>query len=319
MTIFSRSNDDFEFEILYGNNYFKIIGLIYSISVFIITIPPLYFVIIFENENPYKTLQSKILVLFLSNAMAYCFFVQIPDYCIYIFGPLPALICYFEMFFRVCITIQQLFLSDVTMIAKYLFLFNIKNFTSTQHEFWPFYFSLVSFGIGLISTAAFMFLPGNNPNYFYICVGKIPRNHQNGKTKVNILLNYLIFATTLIHVVLGTKIKIFEKKQANSLINNTAPQIASCIIPSIYNMYTLTSQLLALAAVLIFYIPAIIILIDDPKSFESYPGYIWVYIFHLFCTQTIAIVAIVLLFRKNTPLQNYVRKRLLLLFKLQTN
>ena len=160
--MFSRSDGDFEFDTLYGNNDFKIIGLIYSISVFIITIPILYFVIIFENDNPYKTILSKILVLILCNAMAYCILVQLPNYCIYILGPLPALICYCEMFFRVCITIQQLFLSDILMIAKYLFLLKIKIFTSTQHEFWPFFFSILSCGIGLISTAVFIYLPGNN-------------------------------------------------------------------------------------------------------------------------------------------------------------
>ena len=229
----------------------------------------------------------------------------------YIFGPQPAIICHFEMLLRGSITIQQLLLSDILMIARYLFLFHVKNPTSNQHDFWAIFFSIWSFSIGMISTGVFMFMPGRNPNYFYICLGKIPSNHQNETTKVNIVLNFLLCITTLVHVVLGSKIKIHEKNHTNGII------IPSNQMSNLYNLYTVTSHLLALACYGMFYFWQIVSLAQDPKSFENYPNYLLIYIFHLYSTQTFAIAVLLLMFKKNKPLFKYVKRRVFSLFNVQ--
>ena len=188
-------------------------GLLYSLTVTIITIPLLYLVLLFEKENPYRTLLNQLNSKVIQLGIVLIVGTELLDYALYIFGPLNKIICENEILLRSCLSIQQLLLFNAILIERYLFLFYIKNPTSTQDDYWTLFLSIWSFGVGIIGSIVFLILPGNNPNYFYICLGEIPSNHKNSKTKVNTFLMVLIFVTLLVQIILGSKIKIFEKQE----------------------------------------------------------------------------------------------------------
>ena len=301
---------------MYENNPSKIIGLIFAIAVSIVTTPLVYLVILYEKENPYKTLLSQVFCNILTIGIFYVILVEIPDYALYIYGPLPECICYVEIMLRGGITIQQLILTNAVIIVRYIFLFHVKNPTATQHDYWTLFLVVWSLACAIVSSTVFLFLPGNNPNYFYICLGKIPNTHKNSKTKTNILLIVIILVTLIIHVILGSKMKVYYKKQKLETILTLAPtaNVSTVVHSNKYNLYTVTTHLIGLAAYLIFYVPAFQIQYEDLKSFENYPSFLWIYIFHFYSIQTFTILFLVILFRKNKPLTKFVKRRVCIFF-----
>ena len=117
MFAFRRQNN-FEFVSMYENNLSKIFGLIFAITVSIVRTPLVYLVILYEKENPYKTLLSQVFCNILTIGISYVILVEIPDY---IYGRRPEFICYFEIILRGGITIHQLILANAVIIVRYIF------------------------------------------------------------------------------------------------------------------------------------------------------------------------------------------------------
>ena len=129
----------------------------------------------------------------------------------------------------------------------------------------------------------------------------------------------LIFVTLFIHVILGSKMKVYHKKQKLQTILTIVPTVPTANVSIVvhsnkYNLYTVTTHLIGLAAYLILYFPAFQIQYQDLKSFENYPSFLWIYIFHFYSIQTFTILFLVILFRKNKPLTKFVKRRVCIFF-----
>ena len=281
-------------------------GLLYSLTVTVITIPLLYRVLLFEKENPYRTLLNQLNSKAIQLGIVLIVGTELLAYALYIFGPLNKILCEIEILLRSCLTIQQLLIFNAILIVRYIFLFHIKNPTSTQDDYWTLFLSIWSFGIGITGSIVFLILPGNNPNYFYICLGEIPSNHKNSKTKVNTFLMLLIFVTVMVHIVLGSKIKIFEKQE---IFRSSSANFSKNKKSDKYNIFTVSSHLATMAAYLTFYFPAYKIQILDLQSFDKFPNYIWIYIFHLYSIQTFAIIFLIIHLIKNKPLFEFTKRQ----------
>jgi hypothetical protein len=62
-------------------------------------------------------------------------------------------------------------------------------------------------------------MPGNNSNYFYICLGRIPHTHKNGKQKINLPFICILLFSFAAHIYGGVRyylLKLKEKKRVGA-------------------------------------------------------------------------------------------------------
>ena len=290
---------------IYDNNITKILGLVYAITVSAIITPLVYLVTLFERQNPLRILLSQLFSKIIFIGILFVIFVEVPNYFIYIVGPLPEFMCSIEIVLRAAFTISILILLNAILIARYIFLFHTKNPTATQHDYWTHFLSIWSLGVGIITEIVFLLMPGKNPNYFYICLGKIPENHEMAKPKQNLPLLLTIFVTVCLHIVFGVKLKMSERKESNEVtLNNSVVKSKSKMI----DLVSLSLHLAGLIAYMIIYFPAFKIQAMDLRSFNEYPNFVWMYVFHLGSVQTFEVLLLASLLGKNEKLYKFVKR-----------
>ena len=300
---------EFVYGPIYDNNITKILGLIYAITVSAIITPLVYLVTQFERQNPLRLLLSQLFSKILLTGILFVIIVEVPNYFIYIVGPLPEFMCNIELVLRGALTISILILLNAILIARYIFLFHTKNPTATQHDYWTHFLSIWSLCVGIITNLVFLLMPGKNPNYFYICLGKIPDNHEMTKPKQNLPLLLTILVTVCLHIVFGVKLKMSERKESNEVtLNNSAVKSKS----KINDVVSLSLHLAGLIVYMIIYFPAFKIQAIDPRSFNEYPNFVWMYVFHLGSVQTFEVLLLTSLLGKNEKLYKFVKRSILL-------
>jgi hypothetical protein len=271
-----------------------------SIGTFICT-PILIIIIKYEKDKHYKSLINKLVYFSLYVAIIQGSVTQLLMYLLYIFGPLPELICYYDLVTRPGIVMYDILFLDAIFVLRYLFVFHSKIPTTKQEEFWCFYLNVWMISFCFISHLVFAILPGNNPNFFYICLGKIPHSHHHNVTKINLTLMCTLIFSIFAHVMVGIKYQIFVRQEKNK----TAPTLPTqmTVTHDIINkssMATFTTNCLSIF--LVFLASAVPQKINtmDLKSFNNYPDYLWAYIFHLYLPPFI-LFAVVLIFFLREP------------------
>ena len=135
----------------------------------------------------------------------------------FVFGIAPELICYFDLIVKPGIAMVTILFLDAIAIVRYIFVFHRKNPTVTQDDFWNCFICIWVIGICLIYYLVFVLLPGNNPNFFFVCLGRIPSNFKSGETKVNLGLQYLLHASVLAHVFVGVRYFVFKRQEKKKI------------------------------------------------------------------------------------------------------
>jgi hypothetical protein len=93
----------------------------------------------------------------------------------YVYGPLPEVVCLFQLMIKNVINLQTVLLCDGVTAARYLFIFYLKNPFQFQDEFWHTFCNAWVASFALLSQFVFVYSPGHQPLNFFLCVGKNPR------------------------------------------------------------------------------------------------------------------------------------------------
>jgi len=78
----------------------------------------------------------------------------------YMFGPLSPTICFIELVLKNSIVTQMMFFLDGIIIARYLFIFWLKNPAAFNDEFWDQFVTIWIVSFANISQFIFVFMPG---------------------------------------------------------------------------------------------------------------------------------------------------------------
>ena len=186
----------------------------------------------------------------------------------------------------------------------------MKNPTAAQDDYWKSFLFIWLTAFSLLSHVVFIILPGNNPNYFYLCMGEVPKNHKNNTTKVNFTLSVVLIFTILAHCFVGIKYFIYNKQGKKKINDSTLATQISLLNIDKQNLASFASNSLWL--IYLFAISFVPLKINTTKleKFNSYPEYMWMYVFHLYLPPINQIFVATLLIMKNSHLRSYVKREI---------
>ncbi len=142
------------FEVVFENRISKFISVFLSIVFSFVLVLCFYGVIWFEKygSDKKRTLINKLMASICWSSIAYCVIVQFPETFLYIYGPLPVPFCSIHLMNKRALVAQLLVFFDAIIIARYAFIFWLKNpsafqvFRQRRHDFLPLtIFSMVKF------------------------------------------------------------------------------------------------------------------------------------------------------------------------------
>ena len=287
------------FEMYETNNPYKWICLVYSVICMAAITPILYLVIQFQNENPYTTLVQQVFSSMLGVALSVNISVHIPFVLLYIFGPFSQLACDLLLNAQSVLIVQLLLLANVLMIIRYIFTFILKNPVAVQQGFWKIFIFIWTFLVAILTQTTFFLLPGNNPSQFYTCSGQIPINYNKLNNKVNYAFFIIAVFTLCCQPLLGLRIKLFNLKKGPTKL------LMKETISETYDVLNISFQVIITLIFLINLTPLFKIVSLNLTSFQTYPAYLWMYLHHLFATQTLYLLSLAVLM-KNSRLLTYV-------------
>ena len=135
-------------------------------------------------------------------------------------GPIKLdFVCRVNSVLRNSIPMQCLLISDTIVVAKYVFLFHMKNPTALQDDFWNGFINIWIFFFCTMSQVIHILAPGPEAQNFYICVGRYPEIDESLAPKKNYSVLLVLFLSAGVHVIIGSRYLylkfILNKKDAN--------------------------------------------------------------------------------------------------------
>ena len=227
--------------------------------------------------------------------------------CIYILGPLPVFLCSIYITLHGGFAIQLLLLLSSIIVVRYIFTIHFKNPTATQHDFWKFFLSIWSFGLGMTSQTAYVLLPGKNPSQYYVCIGKIPTSLNKELTKFNVVVFCSVTFTVCAHVFLGIRLKLYEFKISKVALNNAALKLQknkNSLLTASFHLLIVTSYFATL-------VPAFKSILMNLEHLNEYPNYLWMYLFHFYTTECFIIISLICLITKNPQMKAFIKREIL--------
>ena len=137
--------------------------------------------------NQKRTLTNKLVSLICWNFSMFISLVIVTDIMNYFFGPLNHHFCFVFNLARNFTKSQVMFLLNSIMIARYLFIFWLKNPTSLDDIFWSNFLGVLGTILNLTFNLAAMMVPQKHSIFYYACADSDPRPHY--------LLRKLIYHT----------------------------------------------------------------------------------------------------------------------------
>ena len=131
----------------------------------------------------------------------------------YVYGPLPEVVCLFQLMIKNVINMQTVLLCDGVTAARYLFIFYLKNPFQFQDEFWHTFCNAWVASFALLSQFVFVYSPGHQPLNFFLCVGKNPRTSGTDLiVKKNFCFNIILLLSIILQVSVAIKFVIHRLK-----------------------------------------------------------------------------------------------------------
>lgn len=139
--LISNSDDKLFFDGLCENRPTKIIGIFLAGILPVLACLPALGIIWFERfgSDLKRMFINKIVSSIFWNILAYFFFIQLPDLMFYLCPQFPEQFCFIYLILRNAIIMQIVLFLDIIAIARYIFIFWMKNPLSFQDDFWSFY------------------------------------------------------------------------------------------------------------------------------------------------------------------------------------
>ena len=162
---------------------------IFSTVLNILFFTPLFFAIAWYEK--YGTNQNRTLLNQLVSSICWITIVQnISDLPLGIFmnlfGPLNLEVCTVFLVYKSALILNTVILLIFITLVKYVYIFVLKNPAGINSEIWCRFTNMFSVGFSLLEQSVFLFLPGRQPAFIYVCAG-IDHSIIKGHHKVNFL------------------------------------------------------------------------------------------------------------------------------------
>ena len=299
------------FEHYYELNLFKIICYIISVLSSLITIPLIYGIIWFEENNHFTTLINKFVASICWYQIIFIVIVNVTTAIHYIKGPANNFICSFELVVQNVGAMQAFFLLDAIVVTKYIFVHLIKNAVAIDEGFFRYFINISTLSLSLISQLIFIWMPGRNPIGYYICLGNfpVPKSSIPVPVKVNTPLLALLALSGCIHIYTGIK-----RRQAKlAIVPNV--EIVTEQRNSIFNVLTdkdmlanYTSNIISLVWISVGGVVAYLLNKTKPQDLSKYPNYLVLLFWTMAMPQILSYGTIIIYYSHHKNLRKNVLK-----------
>ena len=124
-----------------------------------------------------KTLLDKLRLFFFRMTIIAAPIIHSLNFLNYYFGPLNYSVCFFLMVFRNILKSNMLFFFNCIAIARYIFIFWVKNPTSIDENFWAQLIATLSIIFSCILNTVAYILPQRHSIFLYTCADIDPTPH----------------------------------------------------------------------------------------------------------------------------------------------
>ena len=301
-TCSSPSDDDF-FAGIFQNRPEKILAVIFSAVGGSILMPMVYGIIWYERHgsDQKRTLLNKLVSSLCWSCMEWFFIIQVLDMVRYVYGPLPAGLCLFELHLRFAIFTQQMLFMDGIILARYIFIFCLKNPAAFNDDFWYLVINVWTVAFSFVTQAVSAMMPGRSTVYFYICSGRSPLKDQDIPPKVGSTQQLVTIVSILIHIYILVKIHLYRKKVTITQSFKTSFTRLSISNNSLSDLTTNFCTVFLCTVVVILtwknnQIPV--------KDFNCYPNYLYEYFFRMAWPIIFGISMVLLYYFRNEKLRS---------------
>ncbi len=147
---------------LFESGVSKTICLTYSLLTVPILVLTLLSIIWYEKfcSDAKRTLLNRFLSSACWTCIEFVVLVQTADLLRYFYGPLPENFCLIHLSFKNAVVVQVLLFLDSIVVARYFFVFRLKNPAGFQDEFWYRFVNIWVVGFSTLSQFVFVWMPG---------------------------------------------------------------------------------------------------------------------------------------------------------------
>ena len=234
-------------------------------------------------------------------------FIHIPITFRYLFDQTPEMFCQIDFFFRHCQTLQVQLYGIAFVIVRYIYVFHAKNITAIQDDFWIWFLNIWILGFSAIAYLVVCQITDKRPRPFFFCLGKISKKSQSDGPFVNYMFDVVFIIGMIICSFVGMKFKIRDYRQFKAKKACVAGQGGFYFKEQQKsNLFTFSGVLVTVIFIVVFiFIPEYQIKNSDWDSLSTFPGYLWIYMYHMYQPNLSNILTIPFIFGKNIHLRNF--------------
>jgi hypothetical protein len=232
----------------------------------------LYIIIRFEKRinKQRQTLLNKLAALCLWSCIEFVLIIESTEVARYFYGPLPEKLCFWHQVYRSYVILEVLLQIDAIIIARYIFIFWLKNPTGFNDGVW-FWFTFVWIKLSnRITQTCWHLLSVRQPVGYYICSGQDPTEAMKHPLRSYGIVE--IFSI-IIHFAIRLRIYFYKRKYtANSTSPNFVSQRKSIKIAD-FVINSVGIIILGISTVFMMKLSSV-----APENLSRYPTNIFVYI-----------------------------------------
>ena len=290
---------------IFENRPEKIFSVIFSAIAGSILILLMYGIMWFEHHGSdlKRTLLNKLVSSLCWSGMEWFLIVQVMDMVRYVYGPLPAWLCLFNMHLRFAIFTQQMLFTDGIIITRYIYIFCLKNPFAFNDDFWYLVINVWIITFSFMAQIVMAMMPGRNTPYFYICSGRSPLKDQDIPSKIGFVQQMITVVSIVLHIFILVKIHLYNKKVTitqtvrntftkMSIFNNSLSDLTTCFCSAV---------LCSGIAILTWTANQIPV-----KDFNCYPNYLYEYFFRMMWPAILGFMISFLYYYRNEKMRSMI-------------
>ena len=183
-----------------------------------------------------------------------------------------------------------------TKVAKYAYIFWLKNPTSFADDFWCHFLSLWIYLTTLLWMYTLNYLTGRTSVAYLICTGQGLTTPDRSPATAYTVYAVILLASLIIHIFINVKIKIYKERTVGESSTSKKYFMANMDIQTLTN-YSTNFVILIVLLVSVFFMHKLNQI--ELIQVNEFPNYIYVYYINLFSPVFVINLNIISLFRKD--------------------
>ena len=227
---------------------------------------------------------------------------QVPEYVRFLFGPLPENFCYLKLVLRSSYFVEILLLFNASSVAKYIYIFWLKNPLAFPDSFWCSFTTIAIKLFSLGSQFVWHALTPRQPINYFVCTGIDPTKFADRPFQV---YGFFELLTVFIQVFVQARIKLYERKAFGPVSINSSKMLDMerfSLTSFFLNLFNISS--LATTTFFMVFVSSM-----EPRKLVTYPNSLIVQFVLLCLPCLIGALMATTFYIKHKPLRNAVWTR----------